>query len=230
MSTLVAEPQAPVSTRRPWVLLVASVAIVALIVVGNRLWTDYQNRSPYGPKAVGARLSLTVVSPSQAGKLLDAMVGPGKETPLYPSGNDDSLRSNVVGRLTLPGPNPARGEGFYAFFLIDKAAGQSVPFLYGNLHGTDLGPGWDSRYDAIAARYPSLQALGPHPAALGFFDQGMSISFTAGAPGTVVIHGALAQALPAGVAPVDSVTAVLAFFNDDLHLHWATTVPMTQLR
>ena len=32
----------------------AAVA-VALSVVGNRLWTDYQNRSPYGPEVVDAR-------------------------------------------------------------------------------------------------------------------------------------------------------------------------------
>jgi hypothetical protein len=206
--------------------LLATAASVALVVGGGTLWSDYQNRSPYGPQAVNPRLALTVVTPSRAGSLLDAMVGQGKETPLYPSGIANQ-RNNVVGRLTLDGPR--RGGGFFALFLIDRAAGQSVPFLYGNLRGVDVAPGWDSRYAAIPARYPSLQALQQHTTPNGFFDSGMSISFTAGAPMSVVVHGALAEALPAGVDPLSSVTAVLAFFNDDMHLHWATVVPVTQL-
>src|SRR3954452_8863980 len=128
--TLTVEPAARVShSRRRLVAVLAVVAVLCLLTGGRTLWRDYQNRAPYGPAVVGARLSLTVVSAPEAGRLLETMVGRGKETPIYPSGDDESLRTNFVGRLTLAGPDPARGHGFYAFFLIDKAAGRAVPFL-----------------------------------------------------------------------------------------------------
>src|SRR4051794_19345777 len=83
--TLTVESAAPASDRRRRLLaLLAVVAGLSLLVGGRALWRDYQNRSPYGPAVVGARVSLTVVSAPQAGELLDTLVGAGKETPVYP--------------------------------------------------------------------------------------------------------------------------------------------------
>lgn len=232
MTSVLTQPQAP--TGRPrrsrWQTALAVVVVVALLVVGDKVWRLRQNRPPFGPAAVAARVSLTVVTPDQAVPLLRRLVPPDQVDPVYSDGVGTE-RTNVVGRLTFAVPRgAAKVQGYYAFFLLDRATGRPVQQLHGYQKGSRVTPGWDSAYNAIGARYPSLMGVGSWHADDVFGSPGMSIGFAPGGPGSTVFVGALAKAVPPGGRISDEVTVVLAFFGRDEHLYWATEVPVTQLR
>jgi hypothetical protein len=231
VTVVTAEPAAPKArTKRGWLVVVAVAVVIALLAGGVTLWRHHHSRAPYGPEVVGARASITVVTGDQALPLLRRLAPRGEVNPNYSNGRTDE-RTNVVGRLTFAVPPKASTvHGYYAFFLLDRAAGGPVHELRGYEKGVKVQPGWDSSYNAIGTRYPALGAIGSWNAANVFGAPGMSIGFAPGGPGSVVFSGGLATATPPGLPLADQVAAVLAFFGPDGHLYWATDVPVSQLR
>jgi hypothetical protein len=216
--------------RRGLFVLLAVLVAIAVLGGGVTLWRNHHHRAPYGPEVVGARASITVVTGDQALPLLRRLAPRDEVNPDYSHGRTDE-RTNVVGRLTFDVPPQASTvHGYYAFILVDRAAGGPVHELRGYEKGVRVTPGWDSAYNAIGTRYPSLATVGNWNPTNLFGSPGMSIGFAPGGPGSVVFSGGLAAATPPGSRLADQVTAVLAFFGTNDHLYWATEVPLSQLR
>jgi hypothetical protein len=177
---------------------------------------------------VHARVSLRIVAPADAQAEADRLTGPGRLNVVYPVG--DSPKQVLLGQLSLRTPPNAPADGQYVFALIDKDVHEPLPDLYavGPRPGSNVGQGWDGRYQKIAQRYPDLSAFKdlPGPNGNGWRDPGMAVSFTPRTPGPVTFTAVL----PFDALPVTDVanrfTAVLALFGPNETLYWATVLPL----
>ncbi|MDX6227970.1 MAG: hypothetical protein QOI76_1360 [Frankiales bacterium] len=233
MTVVAAESSAPLAPtrRRRWLLVAATIALVVLVAGGDRLLRAYQNRSPYPPASVHARLVLTSIETGKAQDLLDQLAGGHHMTPTWSGEEGAAQVPQIVGQLTLDAPPNAPTGGHYAFFLVDsREGGRPTPHLYGWAGVAAIGSGWDSSYGQIARRYRNLPGMAMVQDNLGGFGApGMAIGFGARTKGPITLA---ALSAPTGLKPGDlsPYTGVLAFFGANQHLYWATRIPLTQSR
>lgn len=210
----------PRSGRTIATVVVIAVLILAAIAVDNVLKAR-RDRAPYGADAIGAGVRLEMVSPQQAQAAADRLAGTGRLTvPIAQPG-----QQQVIGQLTFRTPRTAPHNGQYALFVIDRGPGKPVSQILGTgPAGTDVGQGWDSRYDRIAAKYPWLRMLAqtPAPDGSGFMDPGTALILEPNNPGPITFAALLDPDSPRITDPARQLTVALAFIASNGHVYWAT--------
>lgn len=146
-----------------------------------------------------AQVSLRIVAPEQTQEQADQLTGPGRLNVVYPVG--DSPKQVLLGQLMLRTPPNAPADGQYVFALIDNNDHGPLPDLYavGSHPHTNVGQGWNGRYQSIAQRYPKLSAFKAirDPNGNGWLDPGMAVFFTARTRGPITFTAGLPfDALP----------------------------------
>jgi hypothetical protein len=217
-------------TRRATVRTIATVAILAVLAVSalalHSVIESRHNRAPYAAAAVGASVRMEMVAPGQAQAVVDHLAGPGRLTaPFVEPVDGQATPQQVVGQLTFRTPHNAPQGGQYALFIIDRAQGEPVSALYATGPvGTNVGQGWDGRFNKVAAKYPWLHMLAskPAPDGLGFTDSGMAVMFAPNTPGPVTFTAVLdGLSLPV-TDPSRQLTVALVFIGANDHIYWAT--------
>jgi hypothetical protein len=229
MAIDVAEPGAGPAGGTRWTTtrIVATVAILAALVASaiavKKVVTARLDRAPYTADAVGAAVRMQLVAPSQAQATADRLADPGRlVAPLPPEGS--STAQLIVGQLTFRTPPNAPADGQYALFVIDRAQHKSVSALWGaGPAGTDVGQGWDSRFNKVAAKYPWLSVLADQRTPSGdYTNSGMAVSFAPNTRGPVTFAARLdAESLPI-TDPSRQLTVALVFIGANDHVYWAT--------
>jgi hypothetical protein len=220
----------PGATRRTTVRRIATVAILAALVVSGLALSSVnasrQNRAPYAAAAVQASVRMEMIAPGRAQAVADRLAGPGRlSAPVVEPVRGQPPRQQVVGQLTFRTPHNAPEGGQYALLIIDRALGKPVPAVYATGPvGTDVAQGWDGRYDKVAAKYPWLHMLAstPTPDGSGFTHPGMAVSFAPDTPGPVTFTAVLDPSSLPVTDPAQQLTVALAFIGENDHVHWAT--------
>lgn len=223
--------------------IIATLAILAALV-GSALALQSviearHNRAPYDAVAIGASVRMEMVTHRRAQAAVDLLAGPGRLiAPVADLDEEQGTQQQVVGQLTFRTPHNAPQGGQYALFIIDRAMGKPVPALYATGPiGTNVGQGWDSRYDEVAAKYPWLHMLASTPTpdgsvftdpgmaapdGLGFTETGMAVSFAPNTPGPITFTALLdGTSLPV-TDPARQLTVALVFIGANDHIYWAT--------
>ncbi|HEX4728750.1 MAG TPA: hypothetical protein VH298_13180 [Jatrophihabitans sp.] len=218
------DPGSTVRTRRTQVRMIATVAVLVALVVSafalQNVLTSRHNRAPYDAVAIGASVRMEVVAPARAQAAVDQLAGPGRL--VAPIGGEAS-QQQVVGQLTFRTPPNAPQGGQYALFLIDRALGQPVSMLFATgPDGTNVGQGWDGRYNKVAAKYPWLHMLAAIQTPDGWSDPGMAVSFAPNTPGPVTFAAVLDPASLPITDPAQQLTVALVFIGANDHIYWAT--------
>lgn len=209
--------------------LVTLAVVAALVVSGLALRSVLvarANRPPYPADAVHASVRMELVAPEQAQAAADRLAGPGRLiVPFVESVGGRPVQQQVVGQLTFRTPANAPSGGQYALFVIDRRQGRSVTAMYGTGPvGTNVGQGWDGRFNKVAAKYPWLQMLADvrTPDGSGFTNSGMSVDFAPDTAGPVTFVALLdADSLPI-TDPAQQLTVALVFIGANDHVYWAT--------
>jgi hypothetical protein len=189
------------------------VLLLALFSSGATIARAWSHRSPYGPEALHARVSLESYSGDQvAQRAVDELAGAGRlRVPV------DPLQRYVVGQLRFDLPREARRDDDYALFVLDEA-GRPVQEIWGVAGSVDVTSGWDGRYEAIAGQYPWLAQLHAITTEDGFTDPGASLSWPALTSGPVTFVALADPGVP------DEHMQVALVLLSGATVHWAHRV------
>lgn len=228
MAIDVAEPATGPAGGTRWTTtrIVATVAILVVLVASaiavTKVVTARLDRAPYTADAVGAAVRMQLVSPNQAQAVADRLAGPGRLTaPLPPEGRPPQL---IVGQLTFRTPRNAPAGGQYALFLIDRARNRPLSAVWGTgPAGTNVGQGWDGRFNKVAAKYPWLSMLADERLPSGdYTNSGTAVIFAPDTPGPVTF-AAMQEPDSLPIAdPSQQLTVALVFIGANDHVYWAT--------
>ena len=179
---------------------------------------DSGSKAPYSAAAVDAHVQVQIVAPAQAQAAADRLAGPGRLT--APVGIP-GVREEVVGQLTFRTPDNAPHDGQYALFVIDNDDHRPVRDIWGaGPRGTDVGQGWDGRFDQLADKYHWLAPLADMDNGDG--DPGSAVMFRPDTASPVTFVAPLrAGALPVA-DPSRQLTIALAFISEGGHVYRAT--------
>lgn len=204
-----AEPPAP--RRRTRGLIAAAVLVGLLVVVVFAQRRSNDRTAPFPPASLGAAVHLTVVPAAEAQHRVDQLAGAGRLNAV--TTQSDSV---IVGQVTFANPGKARTPGQYALIVIDNDLHTPVLGMRGiGPVGTNVGQGWDGRYDAVVR---SLNA------SIGTRDP-MAVLLPPGTHGPITFEATLdPSALPI-TKPSVQLTVALAFFATDGHLYWVHALP-----
>lgn len=203
--------------------------MLALAVGGVELRSWWRDRPPVAAVDVRASGQVEVVRPEAAQQRLDELAGVGRLSALSPGGSGTD--QELVGQVTVASPPVADKDTELALFVIDRRRGTVLSVLNGvGPERSNLGPGWDGRYDLVAANYPWLRALAsvPEPGGSGWTDPGMALSMHASLPASVTFVGLPSpDALPI-TDPASQLTVALALVGnrDDGPVYWAKRVDL----
>jgi hypothetical protein len=218
----------PGETRQATVRLIATVAVLAVLVVAALVLRNFivarHNHAPYTAAAVDTSVRMEVVAPGQAQAVVDRLAGPDRLTaPFVEPVEGEAAAQLVVGQLTFRTPPNAPQGGQYALFIIDRAMGEPVPAIYAiGPIGTHVAQGWDGRYNEVAAKYPWLHMLASKRVPDGFTDPGMAVDFAPNTPGPVTFAAVLDRASLPVTDPSQQLTVALVFLGANGHIYWAT--------
>ncbi len=89
---------------------------------------------------------------------------------------------------------------------------------------TNVGQGWDGRYNEVAAKYPWLHMLASKqtPDGFGFTDSGMAVSFAPNTPGPITFTAVLDPSSLPVTDPSQQLTVALVFIGANDRIYWAT--------
>ncbi len=216
----------PSGTRRAGARTIAILVVLVLAVLAVRgVVASRANRAPYAAAAVGAVVRMEMAAPGRAQAMADRLAGPGKLVAPNVEPVDGQVPQQVVGQLTFRTPPDAPHDGQYALFIIDRAQNKPVPVVFAtDPAGTQVGQGWDGRFDGVAAKYSWLHMLASirTPDGSGYTDPGMAVGFPPDTRGPVTFVAALnATSLPI-TDPYQQLTVALIFIGENGHIHWAT--------
>lgn len=216
----------PGGTRRAGARTIA--VLLALVLAGlavRGVVASRANRAPYAAAAVGAAVRMEMAAPGRAQAMADRLAGPGRLIVPFVHPVDGQVPQQVVGQLTFRTPPNAPHDGQYALFVIDRAQNKPVSAAYGTgPAGTNVGQGWDGRFNEVAAKYPWLHMLADTslPDGSGFTNSGMAVSFPPDTRGPVTFVATLdALSLPI-TDPSRQLTVALVFIGGNDHIYWAT--------
>jgi hypothetical protein len=201
------------------VVLVVVVLLLSGWVVSWKLRGD---RSPYPASAISADLFLQLVDASRVQESIDALAGPDRLNASLPTQEDDQSWRALVGYLQYEVPRKAPAEGEYALFVIDKRLNKPVDLMWGiGPEGTNVGQGWEGRYDKVAKKYHWLASLASVRVNGGWTSPGTAVSLPANTPGPITFEAVVDRDAPAVVNPREDFTIALVFIGDNGTIHWA---------
>jgi hypothetical protein len=150
--------------RAGLIVAVAILVVAAGTVVGWRWWHD---RSPYGPKALGATATLRLVDQVTA----DAAMSPVNAEH---AGDGDQI---FLGRVTWVRPPGLQDDGSFRVVILDKRTRRMPGFISVTSPRPDeVVVGSDEALDVAEERYPWLQGIGPREINGSFGTAGAAIT------------------------------------------------------
>ncbi len=198
------------------------IALVVALAAGLQAWQRWTQRAPYGPEAVHARVTMSVVPEAEAQAAVDALTGaPGSlQIPV-------GMGPLLVGQLTFDVPPGARESDVSTLFLLDAHQGLPLEHVYAVSSAGGVGQGWDGSFDAVAKQVPWLAGIASTQLPDGSWTStGMAAMWRAPTPGPVTF---VAVPLPDMLDPtlVTSYTVGLMLWNEDRALYWAEQLTPT---
>ncbi len=200
---------------------IVAVGVVLTLVGLAWLWQHQAAPAPYGPDAVGARVTMRLVPEAQAQAEVDALAGPGVLT--IPGGRGPLL----VGQVTFAVPPQAQDSAFLSLFLLDAHHAQPLTAVFGASPDGTTGQGWDGSYARVGQQVPWLSGIADVQVEDGSStSNGMALSWGATATGPVTL---VAVPLEGMIDPesLSSYTVGLTLQDDDRTLLWAQQLTAT---
>jgi hypothetical protein len=199
------------------------IFVVALVVVVQGAVTS---GPPFAVQAMHPRVTLVVTDESHAQGVVDRMVGPGRLSTF--TGRLFRARSQLVGQVDFRTLGRPSDSGELALFVIDNRTHTPLQTIEAiGPAGSNVGQGWDGRFQRLADKYDWLKPLAAvRDSSGGFTDPGMAVVFRPATKGPITFAAVVgADALPLA-DPAKDLTFVLAYVGDS-HGAWATRVPVT---
>lgn len=148
------------------------VVVAATAIVVNGAATD---GPPFALADMHARITNLAVLPDTglAQAALDRLAGKGRLNLAYAPGRP----AVVVGTLEYDVAAPAGADGQLVLFVIDSRAGVPLRYVFGvGPPGSNVGQGWDGRYQRLSNKYRWLTMLAEQKTAAGYEQPGMAVS------------------------------------------------------
>lgn len=201
--------------------VVAVVVVVLVLVIRGHLPAS----APFSLSAMHAHAEVTVTKAGGASRLLETLTD-GRVTTaalLHPI----RQREHLVFQVHYRTGGRRSDDGQLAMFVIDNRLHKPLSNVYVfGPPGSNVGQGWDGRYERLAHKYRWLASLAAvQDDSGGYTDPGMAVGWPPGTAGPLTIDAVLdPDALPV-TDPSTDVTVVLAYLGDSRGA-WAVRVPV----
>ncbi|MGW4463197.1 hypothetical protein [Micromonospora sp. NPDC004704] len=200
---------------------IVGVVVLLVAVGGVAGWRWWHNRPPYGPEALAATATLSLVDQVTA----DAAISPAQ---VEQAGAGDQI---VLGRVTWVRPPEPQVDGSFRIVVLDKRTRLMPGFINVTSARPDaVGAGSDGSLDRAEKRYPWLQGIGKREVNGSFWSAGSAVTVSSvdASPVTlvVVLHPARRGTPPeqaVATAPVAVTDLLVALINvgPDGQVYWA---------
>jgi hypothetical protein len=204
------------------------IAALVALVVAFAVWLHGAVTSgpPFALSAMHPRVVnlITTSDNADAQPTLDRLAGRGRlNTVLLKKG-----QQLVIGQLDFTEIAPETADGQMALFVIDRQANSVFPLTFGvGPRNTNVGQGWDSRYQRLPQKYPWLRMLAVQSDDGGFERDPVAVGFPPATAGPITFEAVVGRDRLRVTDPSTQLTFVLAYVGNT-HGAWAVRVPLVR--